>query len=47
MMQRDEHGTRTGDYFDGFVHDEARAPGFTLDELRAWPPPGRLEHSTT
>jgi hypothetical protein len=27
-----------GDYFESFVADEARAMGFTLDELRAWRP---------
>ena len=28
-----------GDYFAGFVDEEARALGFTLDDLRAWQPP--------
>jgi hypothetical protein len=31
-------GDRMGNYFDGFVQDEARAMGVTLDELRAWRP---------
>jgi hypothetical protein len=34
-----EHATRMGDYFAAFVADEARALGFTLDELRSWRPP--------
>ena len=31
-------GDRMGNYFDGFVQDEARAMGVTLDELRTWRP---------
>ncbi len=31
-------GDRMGNYFDGFVQDEARAMGVTVDELRAWRP---------
>jgi len=33
-----EHATRMGDYFAGFLADEARALGLTLDDLRAWKP---------
>jgi hypothetical protein len=34
-----------GDYFAGFVDEEARALGFTLDDLRAWlPPVGNTRH---
>lgn len=33
-----EHATRMGDYFEGFVADEARSLGLTLDDLRAWKP---------
>ena len=40
-----EHGAsmpdfseRMGDYYAAFVRDEARAQGFTLEELRGWPP---------
>jgi hypothetical protein len=33
------HGTRMGDYFDGFVQEEARSLGLTMDELRSWRPP--------
>lgn len=29
---------RMGDYYAAFVRDEARAQGFTLEELRGWPP---------
>ncbi len=31
-------GERMGDYYRSFVTDEARALGFTLDDLRAWRP---------
>lgn len=31
-------GERMGDYYDGFVRDEAKALGVTLDTLRAWKP---------
>ena len=31
-------GERMGDYYRGFVSEEARALGFTLDDLRAWKP---------
>jgi hypothetical protein len=30
-----------GDYFEGFVQDEARQMNRTLDEVRAWQPPAR------
>ncbi|WP_295442662.1 BREX-2 system adenine-specific DNA-methyltransferase PglX [uncultured Thiodictyon sp.] len=33
-----EHATRMGDYFAGFLADEARTLGLTLDDLRAWKP---------
>lgn len=33
-----EHATRMGDYFEGFVADEARSLGLTLDDLRGWRP---------
>jgi len=32
------YGERMGDYYAGFVSEEARALGFTLDDLRAWKP---------
>lgn len=32
------YGERMGDYYKGFVSEEARALGFTLDALRAWRP---------
>lgn len=32
------YGERMGTYYRGFVNDEARALGFTLDDLRAWKP---------
>ena len=31
-------GERMGDYYQGFVAEEARAQGFTLDDLKAWKP---------
>ncbi len=31
-------GERMGDYYDGFVRDEARALGVTLEQLRDWKP---------
>ena len=31
-------GERMGDYYEGFVRDEARALGVTLDTLREWKP---------
>lgn len=33
------HGARMGDYFEGFVQDEARGLGLTMDDLRGWRPP--------
>lgn len=32
------YGERMGDYYQGFVSEEARALGFTLDDLRNWKP---------
>jgi hypothetical protein len=32
------YGERMGSYYKGFVAEEARAQGFTLDDLRAWKP---------
>ncbi len=32
------YGERMGTYYRGFVNEEARALGFTLDDLRAWRP---------
>jgi uncharacterized protein DUF7008/Eco57I restriction-modification methylase len=34
-------GIGMGDYFAGFVDEEARGLGFTLDDVRAWQPPAR------
>lgn len=34
-----QYGVGMGDYFTGFVDEEARALEFTLDEIRAWRPP--------
>jgi len=35
-------GLRMGDYFDGFVNEEARNLGKTLAEIKAWVPPKKL-----
>jgi hypothetical protein len=35
------HRVRMGDYFAGFVDEETRALGLTLDAVRAWAPPAR------
>ena len=32
------YGERMGTYYRGFVNEEARALGFTLDDLRGWKP---------
>ena len=32
------YGERMGAYYKGFVSEEARSHGFTLDDLRAWKP---------
>lgn len=32
------YGERMGDYYSGFVNEEARANGFTLHDLRTWKP---------
>ena len=32
------YGERMGHYYKGFVSEEARAQGFTLDDLKAWKP---------
>jgi hypothetical protein len=32
------YGERMGTYYQGFVSEEARELGFTLDDMRAWKP---------
>jgi hypothetical protein len=39
-------GLRMGDYFEGFVTEEARALGKTIPELKAWTPPARTARRT-
>jgi hypothetical protein len=34
-------GMRMGDYFDGFISEEARQLGKTIEEIQAWVPPPR------
>ena len=36
-----EYGQRMGDFYDGFVDEEARALGLTREAIRAWTPPAR------
>ncbi len=35
-------GLRMGDYFEGFVNEEARGLGKTLAEIKAWVPPKKV-----
>ena len=35
-------GMRMGDYFEGFINEEARQLGKTVPEIKAWEPPKRL-----
>lgn len=35
-------GLRMGDYFEGFVNEEARNLGKTLAEIKAWMPPKKV-----
>ena len=37
--EMDDAGYRMGNYFEGFVQDEARQMGRTIDAVRAWQPP--------
>jgi hypothetical protein len=39
------YGERMGNYYKGFVSEEARALGFTLDELKAWMPQAPVKRS--
>jgi hypothetical protein len=36
-----EFGVPMGDYFEGFVQEESRNAGLTLEEIKAWQPPQR------
>ncbi|MBV1800484.1 DUF7008 domain-containing protein [Siccirubricoccus sp. G192] len=36
-----ETGLRMGDYFAGFIEEEARERGLTIDDLRNWTPPAQ------
>ena len=45
-----EFGVPMGDYFEGFLQEEARNLGMTLDQIKAWQPPqraGRRARSVT
>ena len=39
-------GMRMGDYFEGFVNEEARQLGKTVPEIKAWQPPQRSRNRT-
>jgi hypothetical protein len=39
------YGERMGNYYKGFLSEEARALGFTLDGLKAWMPPASVKRS--
>ena len=36
-----EYGMAMGDYFEGFINEEARQLGKTVPEIKAWQPPQR------
>ena len=38
-----EFGERMGDYFEGFVNEEARQLGKTIPEIKAWEPEARTK----
>ena len=43
-------GTAMGDYFEGFLLEEARQMGKTIDEIKAWKPQsrtGKQSHAKT
>lgn len=42
-----EYGVAMGDYYEGFVQDEARQMGRTIVEVRAWQPPARAGRRTS
>lgn len=41
-----EYGMGMGDYFEGFIQEEARQMGKTLEQIRAWEPPVRAGRRT-
>lgn len=40
-------GTRMGDYFEGYLAEEAKALGMTMAEVIAWTPPAKTKKSNT
>ena len=40
-------GLRMGDYFEGFVNEEARNLSKTLAEIKAWVPPKKVAKATS
>jgi hypothetical protein len=41
-----EYGVGMGDYFEGFLQEESRDVGLTLDQIKAWQPPQRAGSRT-
>lgn len=37
-----EYNLAMGDYFEGFIQEEARQMSKTLEEVRSWQPPQRI-----
>ncbi len=42
-----EFGYRMGDYFEGFVQEEGRSLGLTIEEIRKWTPPEKPRKGRT
>jgi hypothetical protein len=45
-----EFGLPMGDYFEGFIQEEARQMGKTIDDIKGWKPPsrtGKQSHAKT
>ena len=42
-----EFGMRTGDYFEGFVQEEARKVGKTVEEIGTWTAPEKQRKART
>jgi hypothetical protein len=42
-----ETGLRMGDYFAGFIEEETRERGLTIDDLRSWTPPAPARRTRT
>jgi len=40
-------GTRMGEYFEGYLAEEAKSLGMTVAEVMAWTPPAKTKKSNT